>query len=114
MAIWAQRSDELHKAMFDGLRNILDATQLRRKEEERLAPVLNSLIHIGFDRVRVFRWDSAREVFVGWLSAGMNNPDLFVGFEIDPRRNSCAAETVAGAQAGTRARTSARPYRSRC
>ena len=91
--------DSTHKLslMLAGLQNILLTGQVEKAVERKLLLALEALRLNGFDRVRLFRWDTTRRRFIGWLSTGMDIPELFVGIEIDPAQNPYAQDAVATA-----------------
>lgn len=106
LAICLQKlqSDHRKSLMMGWLYKMLADAQIAPDVSLKLRCAINTLVDYGFDRVRLLLWDAEKRLFIGHDSAGMRNPEFFVGLEIDPQCNGFAQDMVAAAFSNPEAR----------
>lgn len=88
----AERQNEI---AFRVVSEILTHMQTELSLEVNLRFIAHGVQAIGFDRVRVYRYDYEREAYVGLDSLGLQNPERFKGFGV-PLEGSVYSAHIAG------------------
>jgi len=99
-----EKRDDARDRMNRVLERANRTAQSRAGLAVKLQLVVEALRAWGFERVRLFRVVAEPPRFVGWLSSGMNHPELFEGLEIELDSNPFAKDTYETARANPSAR----------
>lgn len=96
-AIAISRSEQQQSGVLSRIQGILSRMQTELSLYKNLHLVLEGLHEVGFDRVRVFKFEEDMRSFVGLDSVGMDDPKSFRGYAISLNRNPYAKHTAENA-----------------